>query len=354
MVTNIILDAIPDFVNLKDGEGRWLFANQAAIRFFKMQDGIYSGKTDIELEPYCSLSYDELLYCITTDEASWLNRKETRFEETFVQPDGTTRTFDVIKIPMFHDNGERNCLLVIGRDITTRKQAEQVIEKAQTINIIGELAAGVAHEIRNPLTSLKGFTQLLQKHTNDGKKYAEIMMAELSRIEEIISEFLMLAKPQNVNYQMEDVRAIVNKTVTLLNPHAILKNVEIEVQSESIPNMECVPNHLKQVFINVLKNAIDSMDSGGIVTIHIKSDGKSEISISFIDRGYGIPEEKISKLGQPFYTTKEKGTGLGLMVSYSIIKNHQGRIQIESKVGQGTTFTMIFPVRQSKNIRCHL
>ncbi|WCN37298.1 ATP-binding protein [Aneurinibacillus uraniidurans] len=344
----IIMNSIPDFVNLKDKDGRWLFANQAAIRTFRMEGDIYKGKTDVELEPYCALSYDELLHCEKTDEQAWKNGGETRFEEVFVNEDGETTIFDVIKIPIFHHNGERQFLLVISRDITIRKHAEEVIQKVHTLNIIGELAAGVAHEIRNPLTSLKGFTQLLHRDIGERKDYAQIMMEELKRIEEITTEFLMLAKPQKIKYQQENIISIINRSITLVNQQAILKNIEVELDFElNIHNIQCEANHLNQVFINVLKNAIDSMEGQGKVTVRVKVGERENVIVSVSDQGCGIPRDRIAKLGRPFYTTKEKGTGLGMMVSYNIIKNHQGDIQVESEVGKGTTFHISLPVFQN-------
>lgn len=138
--------------------------------------------------------------------------------------------------------------------------------------------------------------------------------------------------------------------MTLMNPHAILKNTEIELDCEyNVLNIQCEANHLNQVFINILKNAIDSMEGKGKVTIRVKKGARENVIVSFIDQGCGIPQEKISNLGQPFYTTKEKGTGLGLMVSYNIIKNHQGDIRVESEVGKGTTFHISLPLFRNHN-----
>jgi PAS domain S-box-containing protein len=345
-----LINALPDLVFLKDGKGRWLEANKKALQFFQLSDVSYKGKTDAELAKYTDFYHDALMLCIDTDEQAWLELVSSRVEEVIPTPEGVERIFDVIKAPVFYPNGERKALVVIGRDVTERRQTEEALRKADTLSVVGQLAAGVAHEIRNPLTALKGFVQLLStKRTDENKEYFDIMLSEIDRIEEIIGEFLVLAKPQSINYQKVDIKLLLQKTIALFETQAILKNVQIFLDStEEIPLIECEENQLKQVFINLLKNATEAMPTGGDINIKLQMLNDEHIKISFIDQGQGIHEDRIPKLGQPFYTTKEKGTGLGLMVSYKIIKDHQGSIQVSSKSDEGTCFDIILPVSNSK------
>ena len=230
------------------------------------------------------------------------------------------------------------------RDISERKKNEELLINSEKLYVAGQLAAGIAHEIRNPLTSLKGFLQLIASgRSSSNRNYFDIMKSELNRIESIVSELLMLSKPQVYELAHKDVRFIVSDTVTLLEAQAILHNIEIESNISEVPLwVSGVENQLKQVFINVLKNAIEAMHGGGRIKMICMLEGDLVV-VRIEDYGPGIPEDQLSKMGQPFYTTKEKGTGLGLMVSYKIVDNHQGSIQVHSRIGVGTSFEIILP-----------
>ncbi|RXT04824.1 PAS domain-containing sensor histidine kinase [Ammoniphilus sp. CFH 90114] len=234
-------------------------------------------------------------------------------------------------------------------DITERKASEEMLLKSEKLSIVGQLAAGVAHEIRNPLTSIKGFLQIISPK-EEHRHFHEIMLSEIDRVEEIIREFLFLAKPQQRNYQKQDINHLLQSVVTLFEPQALLNNIQIKALIPSEPKMmECEANHLKQVFINVLKNAMESMASGGIISISVTGKENS-ITIQFTDEGCGIPTERLNLLGEPFYTTKQKGSGLGLMVSYKIIEQHKGSIAIDSKLDEGTTVNITLPLNASQSL----
>ena len=239
----------------------------------------------------------------------------------------------------------KECILSIFEDVTNKKkETEGLLQKSEKLALVGQMAAGIAHEIRNPLTSIKGFIQLFKdKYTSD-EVHFNLILSELERINLIVSEFLVLAKPTAVEFKDKEIKILLNDVVTLINTHAIMNNVQIFVEFESeISTIMCEENQLKQVFINILKNSIEAMPNGGIIDIKVKAIEKDKISICFIDQGTGIPEDRIPKLGEPFYTTKEKGTGLGLMTSYKIIENHDGRLKISSKINEGTTVEVILP-----------
>lgn len=247
-------------------------------------------------------------------------------------------------------NVTSNLNLTIFRDITDKLKMEEQLRKSDTLSVVGQLAAGIAHEIRNPMTALKGFIQLLEDSIKeDHSMYFSVIKNELNRIDSIINEFLVLAKPHELKYMDKNVVQIVNETIELLRPQAMLHNVQFNIDVKGdIPIIYCEPNQLKKVFINMIKNAIEVMPDGGFISISIRSENEM-IFISIKDEGEGISPEMLKRLGEPFYTTKEKGTGLGLMVSYQIIEEHSGHIEIESEKGRGTTFYIELPVRKDGN-----
>lgn len=233
---------------------------------------------------------------------------------------------------------------VILRDISERKQTEELMLKSEKLSIAGQLAAGIAHEIRNPLTAIKGFLQLMKPTMEENEHYFEIVFSELSRIELILSELLMLAKPQqNAVKERVNLKKIISEVTALLETQANLKGIFIKTNYEhDSMYINGDQNQLKQVFINLIKNAVESMPDGGTVHILMTEDEYS-VNVTVKDEGDGIPENVLKRIGEPFLTTKEKGTGLGLMVTFNLIKNHQGAIQVDSKPDRGTAFHITFP-----------
>ncbi|PEP99126.1 PAS domain-containing sensor histidine kinase [Bacillus toyonensis] len=257
---------------------------------------------------------------------------------------GSIDFFEARCLPLLQDK-----IMIIVRDITERKKAEELLNKSDTLAAIGQLAAGVAHEVRNPLTVIKGFIQLFQINKEDQEKYFDLMLSEIERIEAILQEFLSIAKTDEINTEKKNIYQIFKNVVSLINTKAIMTNIQVELFTDSEEIIiECSENQLKQVFINILQNSIEAMLNGGKISIHIKEIHKNGVIISVIDEGIGIPEERIKRLGEPFYSTKEKGTGIGLMLNYKIIESHQGTISIISEVGVGTTVTIYLPKMQSK------
>ncbi|MDF9844877.1 MULTISPECIES: ATP-binding protein [unclassified Paenibacillus] len=242
------------------------------------------------------------------------------------------------------EEGRPQAFVHVSRDMTERNRIEELLRRSEKLTTVGQLAAGVAHEIRNPLTTLRGFLQLQKEKGVLIPLHIDLMLSELDRINLIVSEFLILAKPQAVHFQEKDVRHILNDVISLLDSQAHLFGIEFEAQLSVQPaRVHCEENQLKQVFINIVKNAIEAMPSGGTITVLQRIEGNSVI-IVISDEGEGIPEEMLPKLGEPFFTNKETGTGLGLMVSQRIIQAHKGSMEISSEYGCGAEITIILPV----------
>ncbi|MEK0312354.1 ATP-binding protein [Cohnella sp. 56] len=261
-----------------------------------------------------------------------------------VRIDGTYYRESAKLVPITDNDGRTIHYLKLSEDITGLRHAEQMLQKNEMLSAMGQLAAGIAHEIRNPLTSLKGFTKLIASGVAKDS-YTDIMMNELSRIELIVGELLVLAKPQVLDFAYKEADVILRDVVMLLESQAHLNNVEILCNfEEHLPPIRCVENQIKQVFINMIKNGIEAMPAGGRISIRAELGADRYLHVRFSDNGPGIPESKLARLGQPFFTTKEKGTGLGLTVCYKIMDNHQGAIRFESEVGRGTRVTVSLPV----------
>nr|WP_280922009.1 MULTISPECIES: PAS domain-containing sensor histidine kinase [unclassified Paenibacillus] len=273
------------------------------------------------------------------------NDHSTGFSEyKLVRLDGNVVEVESSAIHIYKYMGEA-VIQSVFRDVTERKQAEEFMRRSEKLSLVGQMAAGVAHEIRNPLTSIKGFSQLLKEKNDSYRDYYEIMISELDRINEIVNEFMYLAKPNPIEFKKVRLSSILDHVISLMNTQAIMNNVNIHVTYDNDRvSINCDENQIKQVFINILKNAVESMPRGGeIITHYSTSSEQDEVHVKFTDQGIGIPQDRLRKIGEPFYTTKEQGTGLGLMLSYKIIESHKGRMNIQSEINIGTTIEIVLP-----------
>ncbi|WP_339996532.1 ATP-binding protein [Priestia aryabhattai] len=226
----------------------------------------------------------------------------------------------------------------------TRMQKE--LQRAEKMNAIGQLAASVAHEIRNPMTVVKGFLQLFQDNTklsNTELSYIHLMINEMDRAEAIIHDYLSLAKPDVHQHRFINCLECVTSLVDLLSSYALLtNNILIELDAKEEMYVRGSRNELNQVLLNIMKNGIEAMRTGGTLRVGLyKREGYVHIQIE--DTGIGMTSEQVNRLGTAFYSLKEKGTGIGLMVSYQLVEQMNGRIEVESIPGKGSTFTLIFP-----------
>ncbi|MGG1632291.1 ATP-binding protein [Rossellomorea sp. NRS-1567] len=229
-------------------------------------------------------------------------------------------------------------------------QIKQALVKIEKMEVLAQLAASISHEVKNPLTVIKGFLRLLnQENLPVGKKeqYLAIASSELNRAEDIINDYLTFAKPDPDQVENISISGQLNKLVDMVEPLSNQQSVDVH---KSIMDATIVGNtrSFQQAFLNIMKNAIESMPKGGTLTILSKVQ-KGNVSITITDTGIGMTSEQQARLGEPYFSTKEKGTGLGLMVSYRIIEAMRGVITVDSRVGQGTSFQIVFPVDRLKD-----
>lgn len=277
-----------------------------------------------------------------------LSRKPMQTEFRLKYANGGWVDLEIKATPVFH-NDKIKQFVIVARDITKRKQAEELIRKSEKLSVVGQLASSIAHEIRNPLTTIKGFVQLLQKEVNL-PIYFDTMFSEIKRLEEIIQEFLSLAKPNVCKIKEISLNILLKQVLSLFESQSIMNDIQITKEFDlNLPLIQCDGNQMKQVFIQILQNAVEAMPNGGTIKVQMSGHGTDFVKIRFNDEGSGISKERMRKIGEPFYSTKEKGTGMGLMISYKIVKDHGGWIEMDSSINHGTTVEVILPIKNSNS-----
>ncbi|MGG3449872.1 sensor histidine kinase [Domibacillus aminovorans] len=231
------------------------------------------------------------------------------------------------------------------RDVTL----ENEIGKLEKLKTVSELAASISHEVRNPLTVTKGFLQLLKDpDLTDEKKigYIDIAIDALDQAESTITDYLTFAKPSLENIKILDLHKELIYIENFIDPYAAMNNVQIEVRLEEDIYIAGEDQKLHQCLINVVKNGIESMPLGGKLLIELRRVVDNAM-ITVTDTGIGMDEEQLERLGSPFFTTKDIGTGLGTMVAYSIIKTMRGEVIVKSEIGKGTSFSILLPIAEN-------
>ncbi|MFD4928852.1 PAS domain S-box protein [Peribacillus butanolivorans] len=279
------------------------------------------------------------------------NRKVWNGEIRNRAKDGSYYWVDTTIVPFYTVEGKPFQFLALRYDITERKQTEEMLHRQDKLAAVGQLAAGVAHEIRNPLTSMKGYTEYLQLDEKDENRleYLGIIMDEINRVNEIVEEFLELSKPQPLILETKNIVPIIQNVLSLTEFDARKKNVILffDCYHEEIL-IRCDENRLKQVLLNFVINGIEAMPDGGEIKV-VTQLKEEKVHISIIDTGVGMPPDQLRRIGEPFFTTKKSGNGLGLMISFKIIESHLGRVFVESEVNKGTVFNIVLPMEIVKD-----
>ena len=269
------------------------------------------------------------------------------------------RYIDITANPIHDAFGEKTRALVFLRDVTLKRLQELQLIQTDKMSSIGVLATGVAHEINNPLTSVAGYAEALLRRFSDEPalredsrlavfpKYLEVIVRESYQCKKIIGSLLNFGRKSNGVIGRVDINGILLEILELLQHQSNYKNVATVTNlQENIPLIQCDPSELRQICMNLLTNACQAIESSGLVEITTKHSGEQEVSIQVRDTGCGIAPEIIDQIWDPFFTTKEpgKGTGLGLALTYNIVKRHGGEISVKSAVGEGSQFTVRLPV----------
>ena len=243
-------------------------------------------------------------------------------------------------------------------DITVREEInkETKLRRSESLASMTTMAAGIAHEIKNPLAAMKIHLQLLRKafrskgrlSEEDAVRYLSVLDEEIDHLNSIAVDFLFAVRPMNVELILGSINSVIDDLVVFLTPEASDKKIEIRTDLEAfLPSVELDQRYIRQSLLNIVENAFSAMPGGGVLKISTKLDGDYE-TIRIEDNGTGIDEESLSKIFEPYFTTKASGTGLGLTVVYKVVKEHHGDIFVSSEMGKGTVFTIKLPVPRSQ------
>ena len=271
-----------------------------------------------------------------------------RYEIGFATPDGFVVQLGYSISPLFAKDGEKTGLIITFQDLTDIRSMEESVRRKDRLSAVGRVAAGLAHEIRNPLGAMRGAIQVLESKTEKDSAQANLMdiiLRESDRLNSIITNFLKYARPQNSNFADVDIKEAIDDTVTLVRHSPDVKTnhlIEADLPNDTVMISADI-SQLKQIFWNLSRNAIQAMDDGGKLTIKLRKLKNNRIRIVFSDTGCGMPPEQVEQLFEPFSKSTTGGTGLGLSIVYQIIRDHNGTINISSKENDGTKITIEIP-----------
>lgn len=285
-----------------------------------------------------SSSVDEVMY---KELHRVMSERNTVYFEFFSTSDEYWH--EVIAYP--YDDG----ICCIFKNITEKKQYEQELKRLSNIDLIGQMAAGISHEIRNPMTTVRGFLQVLKEEPAYEKhnKHFNLMIEELDRANSIITEFLSMGNTRKSDLQMLDLNSIIRDIIPLIKIDTHNQNKYIQVNTSDIPELLLNRNEIRQLLINLYRNGLEAMDTEKVLTISTYKEDRDCVVLAVHDQGNGIRPEVLEKLGTPFYTTKDNGTGLGLGICYAIAARHNAKIEIQTG-SEGTTFFVKFNYENNK------
>ncbi len=277
-------------------------------------------------------------------------------EEEFTVGKGNVKRTLSLSVSSLRKDDEEWGNLIVFSDITERRKREARLRRAESLASLTTLAAGVAHEIKNPLGSIGIHIQLIQKSLNKhgcleketADRYLDVINEEIERLNGIVVDFLFAVRPMDTDMKKTDLNQVILDLVEFVKYEAAESNVQVKTElGSSICKVEIDEKYIKQALINIIKNGIAAMEDGGTLTLSTW-ENSGYVHIDITDTGVGIPEEKVAKIFEPYYTSKEFGSGLGLTVVYKVVREHGGEISVQSKEGRGTTFTISLPVPESE------
>jgi two-component system sensor histidine kinase HydH len=341
-LTGNVLEAMHSAVVAVDKDGKIIMFNRLAEDIFSI-----SKENAVNQDYQAVFPNDECLLKQTLEKQRTTREMEREFR-TFSGED----KFLIIGTSCLFDEGKKfNGAVAVIHDVTELKKYEEEAKRSERLSALGNLAAGVAHEIRNPLNAISITAQRLksefapQKDKEEYIFFIKTILDEIKRLDNIINQFLSLAKAQKLNLVPTDMGRFLNEVVDLVEIEAKEKNIRVTREFASLPETKIDPDELKKALLNIMLNGIQATPSGGTLSINAYlNDSQRDVLIKIKDSGMGIPKANLSKIFQPYFSTKEKGTGLGLSIAHRVITDHKGKIEVESELGKGTVFTVTLPI----------
>lgn len=259
-------------------------------------------------------------------------------------------TYQIYTAPLQQGSEPPGGVVLIVQDVTEEEKIRTELDHVERLTLVGQMAAGITHEIRNPMAVVRGFLQLMrEKSPGELDSYYQIVMDELDRANGIINDFLSLAQSRISDKEVVQLHHIIEELSPLLWADANLRGQSVELSySPSLPLLKLNVREIKQLILNLARNGMEAMDAKGVLTLETQVNG-DKIELKIRDTGGGIPQDKLENLFVPFFTTKSQGTGLGLPLCLSIAERHNGTIKVDSAVGRGTEFTIAFPFEAEEN-----
>lgn len=361
-----VLDSLTDGILVCDTEHILILANKCAERFLSIR---YDEQGN---EPIWTAVRDEKVADFF--EISLLNGDRVLEREFDVETKGKQRLLSISVLPLVQDRQVSGSLLYV-EDITEKRSKEARMRRMESLASLTTLAAGVAHEIKNPLGSLSIHIQLIQKamianqalygkayeseeseereqraqkYFNLINKYIAVVNEEIDRLNGIVVDFLFATRPMDMDFRRGHINALIGELTEFVGFELEDARIACILElAQELPDIDFDERYMKQALLNLIKNAIAAMPEGGTLTIKTEAQ-EAEIHIQVYDTGIGIPEEHLSKIFEPYFTTKETGSGLGLTLVFKIIREHRGEITVKSKSGEGSCFTITLPIPQKE------
>jgi two-component system sensor histidine kinase HydH len=340
-IADEVVTSLPVGLIATDKDGKIAFYNSAAERITGLNLAGARGKSPDSILPghFCGLKES-----LDRGESIYEKEMECEFTKDKIIP------VSVSASKIINEEGQFVGQVLIIRDLGEIRRLQDEIRRKEKLAAIGGLAAGVAHEIRNPLSSIKGIATYFKNkfdENSDDEDMAGVMIGEVDRLNRVISELLEFARPTELKLKTTDVNLLIEHSVRLIEKEASDKNIDIKLDLSQQPLLaEIDTDRFSQCLLNLYLNALQAMEKGGQLSIKDSLTHKNFIVIEIRDTGSGIKVENLNKIFDPYYTTKTKGTGLGLAIVHKIVEAHNGSIKVRSISGQGASFIISIPAKQ--------
>lgn len=345
LYTRNIIESMPDGLITLDAKGCMASCNPRAQEFAGVDINAAKAKKPEDLFaewPPLSLDSDSGI---------------SSFSHTFVHADGMEIPVEISSSPLLDEQGDKKGAVLLLRDLREIRSMEAQLARSKHLASLGRMAAAIAHEIRNPLGTLRGFAQYFGRKAGDdaAEEYSNLMIGEVDRLNAIVSALLQFSRPREPDFTLVDIPILLEKAGKLLEHDFTKAGLTLHQEFHCSVSIEADTDLLLQVLLNLLKNAINASKKGGIVTLSCRCDSEGNlIFITVSDTGGGMSREECEKMFDPFFTTRKTGTGLGLAVSHQIVEQHGGVFEVKSRPGQGTVITMILPQKTGTPINIEL